>query len=125
MSWSEKHIKDLMAAGKIKGFKPSHTKKPEKYSTKTAKNIPAPKPKAIVWLEWNLQYWCNEQCLTLDREYRFCPDRKYRSDFAIVAHKILMGAVVAMRKFSRCHASIRWGRKERHRSLQNGWISFP
>lgn len=93
-NWSEKHIKDLKAAGKIKGFVPSHTKKRENYSQESGnnipKNIPAPKPKAIVWLEWNLQYWCNERAVTLEREYKFSPDRKYRSDFAIPALKILI-----------------------------------
>lgn len=51
-------------------------------------NIPKPKPKALIWLEWNLQYWANERAVELKREYRFDRDRKWRFDFAFESLKI-------------------------------------
>lgn len=46
--------------------------------------------KAKDWLLYNLQHWCNERALTLETEYQFKPDRKFRADFAIPAlHAII------------------------------------
>lgn len=45
------------------------------------------------WVSWNLQYWANERSLEIRSkdsggELIFHPDRKWRFDFAIPAHKI-------------------------------------
>lgn len=82
MNWTEKHIKGLLFEKKIKGFNiPERTKDPEK-------RIPQPKSKALTWLEWNLQFWCNERALTLEKEHRICQERGWRLDFFIPAHLI-------------------------------------
>jgi very-short-patch-repair endonuclease len=86
MTWTEKQIKELAAAGKIKGY--TIPQKPEKYSTNPAKNIPAPKPRAITWLDMNIQYWCKERSLALEKEYRFDEVRRWRFDYAIVDIKV-------------------------------------
>lgn len=77
MNWTEKHIKGLLFEKKIRSYQvPERTKDPEK-------RIPQPKSKAIAWLDMNLAYFCNEKALTLEKEYRFCPDRGWRFDYAI------------------------------------------
>jgi len=57
-----------------------------------AKKIKADPKKsaAIRWLNTNLHYWCIDNKLELDKEYEFAPGRKYRSDYAIVSHKLLI-----------------------------------
>jgi hypothetical protein len=80
MNWTEKHIKGLLSTGKIRGYKMPEKKKG--YS-KDGAVIPRDKPKGIVWLEWNLAYFCNLHSLELKTEYQFDPARKYRFDFAI------------------------------------------
>lgn len=82
MNWTEKHIKGLLFQKKIKGFNA-----PEKKPAGTP-TLPQPKSKALIWLEWNLQFFCNERALTLEREYRVCQERGWRFDFFISAHKI-------------------------------------
>lgn len=82
MNWTEKHIKGLLYHNKIKGY--SADKKKENTPTLPREN----KSKALTWLNWNLQYWCNERSLTLETEYKFCDDRGWRFDFCIPAHKI-------------------------------------
>lgn len=82
---SNKHLEHLQRTGKIRGFEAPG--KSKTYSSD--KKLPAaPKSKGLTWLEWNLQYFCNERALTLEREHKFCDDRGWRFDFAITAHKI-------------------------------------
>lgn len=40
------------------------------------------------WMGWNLLYWCNEKAVTLEEEYRFMEDRRFRFDWAIPSLKI-------------------------------------
>lgn len=87
-NWNQKHLSDLQRSGKIRGF--VIPEKAKNYSRDDRKNIPDPKPKAILWLDWNLQYWANEHALRLEMEYRFCQDRKYKSDYAIPAIHVLI-----------------------------------
>ncbi len=82
MVWTRKHIEQLKQDGKIRGFSD------KKYSAKTAKNIPPQKSKALIWLDLNILYWCNERLLSLEKEYQFDPERKWRFDYCIPAHKI-------------------------------------
>lgn len=81
--WNKSHIDTLIRDGKIRGAKiPERSKN---YSADKEIKIPGKKSKALIWLEWNLQYWCNSKALTLETEYRFCPGRGWRFDFAIPA----------------------------------------
>ncbi len=78
-NWSERHIKSLKAAGKIKNYS----------TVKSGGGIPAKKrSSALEWLDLNLTYWCNQNKLTLEKEYRFDPERKWRFDYCIPAHRI-------------------------------------
>jgi len=88
MKWSEKHIKQVLQDGKIRGANIPERKK--NYSADGPVTIPRQDPKGITWLKWNLMYWCNERAVTLEHEYRFDPDRQWRSDFAIPAFRILI-----------------------------------
>lgn len=72
------HLNSLVKQGKIKGF---HAPAPKH------NNIHQKKSKALIWLDWNLQYWCNEKALTLEKEYQFC-ERGWRFDYCIPALKI-------------------------------------
>jgi very-short-patch-repair endonuclease len=83
MNWTEKHIKGLLYQKKIRSYRA-----PEK--TPTEKRLPDSKSKALVWLEWNLAFWANEHAMTMVKEYKFSPDRHYRSDFYISAIKCLI-----------------------------------
>jgi hypothetical protein len=82
-TWNKNHLQHLQKSGKIQGFT-----FPQKKKGKSV--IPREKPKGIIWLEWNLTYWCNQRALTLEREYKFSPDRDFRSDFAITGIKVLI-----------------------------------
>lgn len=77
--WTEKHMKGLLYNRKIKGYSAD---------VKKANTPTLPKKhqsKALEWLNWNLAYWCNENALTLEKEYRFCADRGWRFDYAIAS----------------------------------------
>jgi hypothetical protein len=80
MKWNKKYIDQLVREGKVRSVKiPEQAKK---YSSNRPKNIPDKKPKALVWMEWNLQYWANQYGLSMEKEHRFATDRKWRFDFA-------------------------------------------
>jgi very-short-patch-repair endonuclease len=86
MNWTEKQLHDKKKQGKIRDYR---FPKREKKNSKIPGNIiPAKKSKALEWLELNLQYWCNERALTLEREVVFDEKRKWRFDFAIRSYKI-------------------------------------
>lgn len=84
MSWNLDHIRRLQAAGKIQGF----TETRKKYSAIKTKNIPDHRSKALAWLDLNLQFWSNDKCLTLEKEYRFDTDRKWRFDYCWPSIKV-------------------------------------
>lgn len=87
MTWSQKQIEELKSKGKIRGF---HMHGKEKGFSAGKKQVRQAhgKSKGLEWLSWNLQYWCNEKALTLEREYKFCTDRDWRFDFALPSVKI-------------------------------------
>lgn len=85
--FTEKHLKGLLHQGKIRGY---NIQKKKGYSKDHVQSVPREKSKAVVWLEWNLMYFANEQALTLEREYQFDRSRKWRSDFALPAIKVLI-----------------------------------
>lgn len=59
--------------------------KPLKYSAKEGKNIPKAKrgDKIKGWINLNLWHYCKANGLTLEREYAFHPERKWRFDWFI------------------------------------------
>jgi very-short-patch-repair endonuclease len=84
--WNNKKLQELKRGGKIRGF--HYTKEPGINSHNQGKNIPKQKPPALVWLEMNLQKWCNDRTCELKTEHQVCADRKWRFDFAIPAYMI-------------------------------------
>jgi len=80
MNWSEKHIEKLKAGGFIRGYSAPRKNAGQK--------LPPQKSKALIWLDLNILYWCNERLLSLEKEYQFDPERKWRFDYCITAHKI-------------------------------------
>lgn len=89
MKWSEKHIRNLENNGKIVSARIPERNKNFSSNGKPV-TIPRETPKGIEWLRWNLMYWCNERAVTLNEQYEFAPNRKFASDFAITAFKILI-----------------------------------
>jgi hypothetical protein len=81
--WTKEKVEELKSAGKIK----SYNIPAKNIYNKQVKNIPKPS-KAKEWLSWNLPYWCNEMAVTLESEYQFHPERKWRFDYAIPSLKI-------------------------------------
>lgn len=80
---SKRFLDGLKANKKIRGYS-----MPREVKKKKNKNIPVIRKKsaALIWLEWNLQYWCNQRSLELKfgkDEQLVCDDRKWRFDFAI------------------------------------------
>lgn len=85
--FNQKQLKELQQRGLIRGFRVPEKKKG--YSGITKRDT-MQKPKSIIWLDWNLQYWCNQHALILEMEYKFSPDRKFRSDYAIPGLRCLL-----------------------------------
>lgn len=81
-NWTEKHIKGLLFNKKIRSYQA-----PERKDAGTP-TIPQPKSKALIWLEWNLQFLANELSITLASEYKFHGDRKFRFDFCFPSVKV-------------------------------------
>lgn len=62
------------------------------------KHAPLPGPKvakhfkkksaALDYIGWNLLFWCNERAVSIEEEYLFHPERKWRFDYYIPAYKI-------------------------------------
>ena len=84
MKFTVHDIEQLQKQGKIRGFTSMPVKK---YSANPLKNIPK-RSKEKDWLNWNIPFWCNENAVTLETEYYFHPERKWRFDWAIPALKI-------------------------------------
>lgn len=90
-NWNKAHIETLIRDGKIRGARiPERSKN---YSADKEIKIPGKKSKALIWLDWNLTYWCNQRSLTLycatnGNELQFDENRKWRFDYAIPAIKI-------------------------------------
>jgi very-short-patch-repair endonuclease len=83
MKFTRHDIEQLQKQGKIR----SYTIPPKNNSHNSVKNIPQ-RSKEKEWLSWNIPYWCNEHCVTLETEFSFHPARKWRFDWAIPALKI-------------------------------------
>lgn len=84
---------------------------PKSGSLKKKSGIPVQRKssKILSWLDLNLQYWANEHKVTLEKEYRFCEGRKYKSDYAIPSLKILIeyeGGIFMQRGGHNSHTGI-------------------
>ena len=96
MNWNKKHLDQLVKNGNIKGYKSATQQNRRNIPQKKKNNIPKFPEKrsaALIWLDLNLQYWCNERQLTLKcsangEELKFDEVRKWRFDYAIEALKI-------------------------------------
>jgi hypothetical protein len=90
MSWkpSIKEIERLKQQGKIRGYNVGEAK--QKPATK-AQSIPRAAAPQVVWMKWNLWYWCNEKAVELKEEYQFDKNRLFRFDFYIEMRGIKCG----------------------------------
>jgi hypothetical protein len=87
--FNRQQLKQLQQKGLIRGFRIPERKKG--YSQEgIVKRDTLQKPKAILWLDMNLQLWSNDHALLLEMEYRFCTDRKWRFDYAWPAIKLAL-----------------------------------
>lgn len=89
MRFTEKQLRDKKKNGRIRGYQVAKQRRDHKGGNV----IPKQKPAAILWLDLNLQYWCNDRALTLDcaangGEHRFDTQRKFRFDYAIQSIKV-------------------------------------
>lgn len=87
MAWNEQQIKHLENTGKIRGFKVTHIKRPQGPIPKSNRDSQGWKSKGLEWLDLNLQYFANENALSLEKELQFDPERKWRFDYAFPAIK--------------------------------------
>lgn len=87
-------MKDLQAMareGKIKGYTANRPRPKVVYNENGVRkegHLPRSRSAGLIWLDLNLAYWCNEQSVELQQEYRFDEKRKWRFDYAIPALKI-------------------------------------
>lgn len=80
---TQKQLEQLQRDGKIRGYETRELKKGMHQAQAGMK-----KPKALVWLDWNLAYWCNEKAITMEKEFQFDEIRKWRFDYAMPSVKI-------------------------------------
>ncbi len=86
-----KDVKDLLAAGKIRGY--TEPAKPEPLAQpggrKVGKHFKKAHP-AKDWMGRELLTWCQERKMVLHEEYNFNPLRRWRADWCIPDVKILI-----------------------------------
>jgi very-short-patch-repair endonuclease len=58
--------------------------------TKSKKKVIKPRNdcKEVQWIHWQLKYWCLENKITLEKEFKFSKERKFRFDFCLPDYKI-------------------------------------
>jgi hypothetical protein len=127
MRFTEKQIQTLLRDKKIRAaFIPEKSKN---YSADKNVTIAAPRSKGIIWLDLNLQYWCNERSLQLlcaanKNELQFDPERKWRFDYAIPALKIAVeyeGGIFMQRSGHNSHTGIQRDVDKYTRAQVLGW----
>lgn len=85
MPFTQKDIELLKSRAKIRGYTITEVNR--------TGNVPVAKKdskssKAKDWIGWNLAYWCNQHAVSLELEYSFSPNRKFRFDWAIPSLKL-------------------------------------
>ncbi len=92
MNWNQKILEEKKQQGLIRDYK--YSKQSNSVELKTGGRIVAKhfqkRSKEKDYIAWNLLFWCNEKAVTLEEEYKFHPERNWRSDWAIAAFKILV-----------------------------------
>lgn len=92
MPWTLDHIKKLKEQGKIHGFTITENKKEPLTQTNgkiVSKHFPK-RSKEKDFIAWNLFVFAQEQAVQLMEEYLFDETRRWKSDYAIPAYKILI-----------------------------------
>jgi very-short-patch-repair endonuclease len=58
--------------------------------TKSKKKVIKPRNdcKEVQWIHWQLKYWCLENKITFEKEFKFSKERKFRFDFCLPDYKI-------------------------------------
>jgi hypothetical protein len=88
LRWTKEKVQYLQQHGKIRGFaEQKGTHSANKNSHKNKKSFPD-RSKEKEWLSWNLPFWCNDHAVTLETEFVFHTERKWKFDYAIPALKI-------------------------------------
>jgi len=116
MRFTEKNIRELAAIGRIRGHSALETTR--------LKLIPVPKPSALIWLDWNLQFLANELSLSLEKEFKFHNERKFRFDYCFPAIKIAIEYNGIMSEKSR-HTSITGYSRDQEKiniAQKEGWV---
>ena len=86
---TESQLLALQKKGLIKGFTSTKMVKPVAKVKGVIPHHPK-RSKEKDWIWWNLQFIANSNSLELVEEYKFHPERKWRSDWAIPAIKLLI-----------------------------------
>ena len=79
----------MKANGTIQGYQ---VKNPENRTKETGGRVVAKhwekRSKEKDYIGWNLLYWTNKNMVTLEEEFKFHPERKWRFDWAIESMKL-------------------------------------
>lgn len=85
--WSEKHLKKLLAGGKIRGYSMPAQAMATPAGRIVSKHYKR-KSQEKNWISETLLAWCNARLLPLQEEYKFHPERKWRFDWCIEPLKV-------------------------------------
>lgn len=86
VNWSRAYLDQLVKDGKIKSH--SLQDPPDQKQTARKKLKQKKRAKQVIWLHWNLWYWCEQRGFTLEVEKHFHSTRLWRFDFAIKELKV-------------------------------------
>lgn len=86
MNWNRQQLERLKSEGKIRDFsdlKSEFTPVKRTIGGVTVSKHWPKRSKEKDYIAWNLLYWTNQHCFTLQEEYKFHPERKWRFDWYI------------------------------------------
>lgn len=83
--WSTKDIERLQARGFVATIAFHPGKKNKKWESPTHQQKDC---KEVTWMWEKLSWWALDSGITVIREYKFHPERKFRFDFALINEKI-------------------------------------
>lgn len=117
MGFTKKDIEHLRQRGKIRGYN-IHPVARKGNVPVAVKSSPQKE-----WLELNLQMWCNERALTLESEYRFVPDRKFRFDWAVPSMKLAIEyeGIFSAKSRHTTHSGFTMDQDKYNRAALDGW----